>query len=406
MAGAIPMLYWFDRFDERIGILSVAGEFVHTEELNGEDTLEFSTHDVPAKGDRLLWLDGDVWREHVVVRIDEPLAGSCSVYAESSLCELLGDYIEDMRIAGKAAESALASVLAATRWSVGEVASLGAGSCLLYHVNALAALRRVADVFGGEVSASISVADGRVAGRRVNLVRKLGKWRGLRLAYGKNMVGCTKTVLEDEVCTALYGYGAGMPYTDADGGYLPGYRRKLTFGEVNGGLNYVADEDARERWGRWNAARTAKVHAFGQVTFSDCTDPVLLLALTRRALGDAVRPKVSYEVEAAALDAAEVGLGDEVVVVDTSREPEWRLKARVVRRVRTFLGAVFCRVTIGTVQPADYASLSTVAAGVAALQDDVAGIDGNLSTAASTSFVAQSVTTAIDDLDELSELDF
>ncbi len=76
MAGAVPQLWWFDRFDDRIGILPVVGELVHTEELNGEDTLEFECREVPAKGDRLLWLDGSVWREHVVVRANEPWRGS------------------------------------------------------------------------------------------------------------------------------------------------------------------------------------------------------------------------------------------------------------------------------------------------------------------------------------------
>ncbi len=33
MAGPVPTIFWFDRFDERIGILPVAGELVHTEEL-------------------------------------------------------------------------------------------------------------------------------------------------------------------------------------------------------------------------------------------------------------------------------------------------------------------------------------------------------------------------------------
>ena len=94
MAGSVPTLYWFDRWDGRIGLLRVVGELVHTEELNGEDTLEFQSYEVPAKGDRLLWLDGSTWREHVIVRTDEPLAGLCSVYAESSLCELLDDFID------------------------------------------------------------------------------------------------------------------------------------------------------------------------------------------------------------------------------------------------------------------------------------------------------------------------
>ena len=213
-------------------------------------------------------------------------------------------------------------------------------------------------------------------------------------------------MLEQDVYTALYGFGAGLPLTDEDGRYMGGYRRKLTFGEVNGGVNWVGDEDARLVWGRWNADRTAKVHSFGQVTFSQCDDPAKLLALTRKALIDAVQPKVCYEVDVAALDGGDCDLGDTVAVVDSSRTPEWRLKARVVKRVRTFGDAVVCRVTIGTVQPVDYAQTASLAADVAALQDDVAGIDGNMSVATSTVYVQDTVTEAIDDLDELSDLEF
>ena len=67
---------------------------------------------------------------------------------------------------------------------------------------------------------------------------------------------------------------------------------------------------------------------------------------------------------------------------------------------------VMARVTLGTVEPLDYAQASALAANVATLRDDVMGIDGNLSTAASVTVVESTVTTAIDDLDELSELDF
>ena len=132
--------------------------------------------------------------------------------------------------------------------------------------------------------------------------------------------------------------------------------------------------------------------------------PAKLLALTRRALLDAVQPKVSYEIDAAALKGGECGLGDEMAVIDSSRSPEWRLKARVVKRVRTFGDAVVCRVTIGMVQQVDYVVTSSLAADVAALQDDVAGIDGNLSVATSVQVVESTVTEAIDDLDDLDEL--
>jgi len=406
MGGCVPAIYWFDRWDERIGMLPVVGELVHTEELNGEDTIEFSTREVPAKGDRLLWRDGGIWREHVVVRTVEPLCGLCSVYAESSLCEMLDDFVEEAQLVNRTARQALTAVLATTRWSIAYCANLGTAGALIYHQNALWGLRRIAEVWKGEVTPVIAVSGGRVSGRSIRLDAQRGSWNGLRLVYGKNMASCTRTVLEQDVYTALYGFGAGLPFTDEDGNYVPGYRRKLTFGDINGGKNYVEDAAAREQWGRWNANRTAKVSSFGQVTYSDCTDPAKLLELTRAALTEAVKPKVSYEVDVAALDGDDADLGDTVAVIDTSRDPEWRLTARVVRRVRTFSDRVLARVTIGTVQPADYAVTSSLAADVAALQDDVTGIDGNLTTAATTAYVSETVTEAIDDLDDLGGLDF
>ena len=211
------------------------------------------------------------------------------------------------------------------------------------------------------------MSDGKVTSRTVGLVGRVGGWHGARFTYGKNMVGCTRSVLEDEVHTALYGFGAGLPVTDEDGRWTGGYRRKLTFGDVNGGVDWVGDEAAREVWGRWNADHTAKVHSFGQVTFPDCDVKEKLLALTRAALADACRPKVSYE---ALLDGGvPVGLGDTVAVIDSSREPEWRLTARVVRRVRTFSDTTTTHVTLGTVQKASYAVTSTLTERVAQVED-------------------------------------
>ena len=152
--------------------------------------------------------------------------------------------------------------------------------------------------------------------------------------------------------------------------------------------------------------RFPRVHSFGQVTFSDVTEPARLLALTRKALAEAKQPKVSYEIDVAALSGDDADLGDTVAVIDTSRDPEWRLTARIVRRVRTFGETVVARVTVGTAQRADYEQVSALVADVATLQNDVVGIDGNLSTAASVTVVESTVTTAIDDLDELGDLDF
>lgn len=118
--------------------------------------------------------------------------------------------------------------------------------------------------------------------------------------------------------------------------------------------------------------------------------------LTTRALAELSSPQVSYEVDVAALDGADAGLGDTVAVIDTSREPEWRFRARIVRRVRTFTDCVLARVTVGKVQKTAYSAVSTLAGDVAALANDVVGIDGQLSAAVTTQAVAGAVAEAVD----------
>lgn len=183
------------------------------------------------------------------------------------------------------------------------------------------------------------------------------------------MAECARTVHDDEVFTALYGYGAGLPVVDETGAFTGGYRRKLTFGEVNAGVNWVGDDGARQLWGLPGAGGS-RVHRFGEVTFSDVEDPAVLLARTQAALAEACKPKVSYEAKVAALTGAVlVGLGDEVAVVDSSRDPTWRMRARVVRRVRLFGDAMEERYSVGAVRRTAYAERSAVEARVAAVED-------------------------------------
>ena len=372
----VPTLYLFDRFDERLGILPAVGAVTHTEELGGEDTIEFDCALAPEKGERLLWRDPQdgIWREHVVVRTDEPLGGPAHVYAESSLCELLGDFVEEIQLVSKTGAQALSSVLGVTRWSAGEVGVGGAArGCLLYHVNALAALRRVEEVWGGEAEAVIAVAGGRVSSRTVNLPARRGEWRGARFSYGKTLAACTRTVLEDEVFTALYGYGKGLPIYDEQGVATGGFTRRLTFGSMNNDVNWVGDDGARLVWGRPDGAG-GKAHRFGHVVFPDCEDATELKALTEAPLAAACKPCVSYEVDVAAVDGgAGVRLGDDVAVIDSSRTPEWHLRARCVRRVRELgEGKPVVRLTLGTVERTTWTASADVAARVTAVEETAA----------------------------------
>ena len=106
---------------------------------------------VPAKSDTGVGVAQSGLHGLHVHPVGEPLDGLCSVYAESSLCELLDDFIEEQRLVSRTARQALAVVLAPTRWSIASCDVAGATGCVLCHVNALWALRRVAEVWHGEV---------------------------------------------------------------------------------------------------------------------------------------------------------------------------------------------------------------------------------------------------------------
>jgi phage minor structural protein len=388
-SGVLPTIYRSNCFGTRLGVLRPLGAMTHTEHLCGEDTLEFECAEAPGKDEYLVWRDPDegVWREHVVVRTDEPLGGPCRVYAEASWCELLCGFIEEKHLVELTPEQWLRAALEPTRWEVGDVYDRHTcGNGMFYHTNCLAALRRVESRWGMECRPELEVTGGGVTARRFHMQMATGSWKGLRFDYGRNIRSCKRTVMEDEVYTALYGYGPGLPISD-DGGHLTGgYRRKMTFGSVNGGVNWVGNEEARERWGipMVTSEGLKMTHRFGMYTNADASDEYGLLWWTKKRLAEVCEPRVSYEVSAALLSGgAFPGLGDEVAVTDASREPAWRLRARVVKRVRR-IGEGDVRVTIGNFKPTACTAASDVAAGLAvaseaagAACDAAVAINGN-----------------------------
>ena len=160
-------------------------------------------------------------------------------------------------------------------------------------------------------------------------------WRGARASATARRSPRARARCSRTRCSRLStATGRAFPYTTSRGVATGGFTRRLTFGSVNDGANWVGDEDARLVWGRWDASREAKVHRFGHVVFPDCEDASELKALTEAALAAACVPKVSYEVDVAAVDGgAGVRLGDDVAVIDSSRSPEWA-PARPLRAAR------------------------------------------------------------------------
>lgn len=346
----IDVYTWQDAYVSTIGpeeLLSLT----HTDELNGEDSVDIVTTFALKQGYRLVWADrlGKV-HEHVCQDPKGLHAGGDTVYTDTainSICETYGDYIEDKRPYGYGFLQALNVCLGPTRWTAGKVdrTSTVDKGLTFYHTSAREALQSILEC-GGELETEITVSGGKVTSRRVGIRSHRGAKGGhRRFTYTKDLASVSRTEHYGAI-TACYGYGKGI---ETDTG---GYGRKLTFGDINNGKNYVEDATALRLYGRPDG-RGGRAHVFGQYENSNCEDAATLLAETRAYLDSRKEPGMTYEADAVDLmqfgrDWEGVAVGDDVQIVDTCFSPALRCEGRVTKLVTDELGGAM-RVTLGNI---------------------------------------------------------
>lgn len=346
----IDVYTWQDAYVSTIGpeeLLSLT----HTDELNGEDSVDIVTTFALKQGYRLVWADrlGKV-HEHVCQDPKGLHAGGDTVYTDTainSICETYGDYIEDKRPYGYGFLQALNVCLGPTRWTAGTVDQTGTvdKGLTFYHTSAREALQSILKC-GGELETEITVSGGRVTSRKVGIRSHRGAKGGhRRFTYTKDLTSVSRTEHYGAI-TACYGYGKGI---ETDTG---GYGRKLTFGDINNGKNYVEDATALKLYGRPDG-RGGHAHVFGQYENPNCEDAATLLAETRAYLDSRKEPGMTYEADVVdlvqfGLEWEGVAVGDDVQIVDTCFSPALRCEGRVTKLVTDELGGSM-RVTLGNV---------------------------------------------------------
>lgn len=320
------------------------------ESLNADSTLTFSTfYKNIEKGYRILYQDRlNEWHEYIIQSIKNKHNSSddifLEVYAENSFYETLGDYIEDKRPRNSTATNALSEALATSRWEVGVVENLGLNTTSFYRCSVKDAVQnKIVKVWDGEFSTSIKVEGNKIVSRKVNIYKKRGDDHGKRFVYGKDIHEIEKVVNEEDIITALYGFGKGEEIEETGG-----HGRRIDFADINNGKKYVENNAARLKYGR-NSDK-GKVHVFGKIEFDDITDKRELLAKTKEELEKASTPKITYNatVEDLAKHGFEyegVRLGDTVTVID--EELGLRLKTRVVKLVKNLDNSSADKITLG-----------------------------------------------------------
>lgn len=343
----------YDRHDAYVGTIGPRQllSMVHTDELNGSDELAITTAFPLHEGYRLVWTDrlGTV-HEHVCQKPKASRETGGVVWTDTalnSICELFGDFIFDKRPYGYGFLQALNVCLEPTRWEAGTVDQPGTvdKGLTFYHTSSREALQSILEC-GGELETRVVTDGTRVTGRRVGIRSHRGRSGGhRRFSYGKDLTSIDRTEHWGAI-TACYGFGKGI---EAEGG---GHGRKLTFGEVNNGKDYVEDAAALAAYGRPDG-KGGMAHVFGTFEDSDCEDAATLLAETRAYLDAHKEPGVTYSADVVDLvamgrDWEGVAVGDDVQIVDTCFSPALRCEGRVTKLVTDELGGAM-RVTLGNI---------------------------------------------------------
>lgn len=340
----------FSRWGDNLGRLTVSSA-THTDALDGTDELHITCSEDLVKGDRVVWVDlQGVCHEHIVDTIDrvhdDSAAPETQAVCINSINETWDDWLDDKRPSG-GVSVALTSVLAGTRWEVGTCDQEGSASRTFYHVSVREGLAGIIETWGGELETNIVHNGAGIVRRLVGVRAKRGNQNSAkRFTWTKDLVSVKRTVASDNPKTRVYGYGKGV---ETEGG---GYGRRLTFGDINDGKDYVEDADATAVWGHPDGAGGI-LPAVASYVNEQCEDAEQLLQETKDHLEKVKEPKVTYTASVIDLYAfgrswEGVGVGDAVAIIDKGFSDEGvRLHGRVSQIERDLLTGD-ATVTFGT----------------------------------------------------------
>lgn len=343
----------YDRADTFVRTITPAQllVFVHTDELNGEDSVHISTLAPLAQGERLVWMDRyGAAHEHVCQNSKVTRELGTPIYSDvaiNSICDTFGDVINTLDASNMPAASAYQHIITQTRFT---------GSCsttntfpaktVLSRKTARECIREVLKL-GGDLVTRITTGASGVTARECNIVEYRGHTGGhKRFTYGKDLVKVERTE-HSAVITACYGYGKTIETKDQTGGKNKAKTKEDDVIDKPRVTVYVTDEDARAKYGIGGR------HLVGKYENTQCDDPSQLERETRAYLKARSRPQVTYEADV--VDLASMGrewegvdVGDSVDIVDTCFSPALRCRGRVTKIVRNVL-ADTATVTLGNV---------------------------------------------------------
>lgn len=197
--------------------------------------------------------------------------------------------------------TSMAAAIVGTRWEVGSIdASLAAltEDFTENYRNPLEMLRIIERDYSARLSFRIAVADHEVTNLYIDLLEIDTDFAGQRFEFGHNLKNIEIIVDRDGIKTALVGLGLG---DEID--LVTGEPKYLTFASINGGVDWVGDNDARLLYGI--PSNGTMLHRYG-VYKSEAQTAETLIAATRVQVARQSVPKVTIEADVADLETVKI----------------------------------------------------------------------------------------------------
>ncbi|WP_255289567.1 phage tail spike protein [Bacillus cereus] len=323
VASIQPIDYWEDKR--------------HWEIKNNIDTLEFRVFDNTRHSSTLMQQnlvlkevrDGRIV-PYVITEIEKNSDDrSVIAYASGEWIQLAkAGIIPPQKLEGKTVIEMMDIALAGTKWKKGNLEYASFRSITIDEfIDPLSFLKKIASLFELEIQYRAEVVGSQIVGRYVDMVKKRGRETGKEITLGKDLMGIKRIENSQNICTALLGF------VKKEG------EEFVTITEINGGVPYLVDSDAFQRW---NEKGQHKFGFYSPETENEDMDPKRLMTLMKMELQKRVNTSVSYEVEAQSIGRV-FGLahelineGDTIRIKDTGFTPKLYLEARAIAGDESF----------------------------------------------------------------------
>lgn len=270
----------------------------------------------------LIVKDGSKIRSFEVMRIEED-KDSKTIYAEDAGLDLLGEQVPPYS-ADKSYPIThyIDEFTFDSGWEIGinEIPSTTIRKLEWQGTDtATKRLRQLVRRFDAEISYDFEFANGKITKKLINIHRKIGEDKKVRLEVGREVSNVKRTISIENLATTIVATGS-------DGITLAG--AEYNEGNIRSPKNsiYLIDYDAVERWKR--AGYTPAGGGIVKRFESEAKTPQALMAEAVIKLKQWNHPEVTYDVPINMLPG-EVNIGDTVIIVDHNYEPALIVEGRV-----------------------------------------------------------------------------